>query len=40
VIPPIGGTLDLTPLLLIVAIQLVLMIPVKWLEEAVAGLLR
>ena len=40
VIPPIGGTLDLTPLILIVAIQLVLMIPVKWLEEAVAGLLR
>ena len=39
-IPPIGGTLDLTPLILIVAIQLVLMIPVKWLEEAVAGLLR
>jgi YggT family protein len=40
VIPPLGGTLDLTPLILIVLIQLVLMIPVKWLEEAVAGLLR
>jgi YggT family protein len=40
VIPPIGGTLDLTPLILIVLIQLVLMIPVRWLEEAVSGLLR
>ena len=40
VIPPIGGTLDLTPLILIVAIQLVLMIPVEWLKQAVAGLLR
>jgi YggT family protein len=40
VIPPIGGTLDLTPLILIVAIQLVLMVPVRWLEQAVATLLR
>lgn len=39
-IPPIGGALDLTPLILIVLIQLVLMIPVRWLEEAAAGLLR
>jgi len=39
-IPPIGGALDLTPLILIVAIQLVLMVPVRWLEEAAAGLLR
>lgn len=40
VIPPIGGTLDLTPLILIVLIQLMLMLPVKWLEQAVATLLR
>jgi YggT family protein len=40
VIPPIGGTLDLTPLILIVLIQLVLMLPVRWLEQSVAALLR
>ena len=40
VIPPIGGTLDLTPLVLIVILQLALMIPVRWLEGAVIGLLR
>ena len=40
VIPPIGGTLDLTPLILIVALQLLLMVPVRWLETAVIGLLR
>ncbi|MEO8488103.1 MAG: YggT family protein [Betaproteobacteria bacterium] len=40
VIPPIGGTLDLTPLILIVAIQLILMVPVRWLEQSVALLLR
>jgi len=40
VIPPIGGTLDLTPLVLIVILQLLLMIPVRWLEGAVIGLLR
>ena len=39
-IPPIGGALDLTPLILIVLVQLVLMIPVKWLEQAASGLLR
>ena len=39
-IPPIGGTLDLTPLILIVLIQLVLMLPVRWLEQSVASLLR
>jgi YggT family protein len=39
-IPPIGGTLDLTPLILIVLIQLVLMLPVRWLEQSVATLLR
>ena len=40
VIPPIGGTLDLSPLILIVILQLVLMLPVRWLEEAVVALLR
>jgi len=39
-IPPLGGTLDLTPLILIVLIQLVLMVPVRWLEQSVATLLR
>lgn len=40
VIPPIGGTLDLTPLILIVILQLVLMLPVRWLEQAVLTLMR
>jgi len=31
-VPPIGGTLDLSPLILIVVLQLVLMLPVAWLE--------
>lgn len=39
VIPPIGGTLDLTPLVLIVLLQLMLMLPVRWLEDAVVRLL-
>ena len=39
-IPPLGGSLDLTPLILIVLIQLVLMVPVRWLEQSVATLLR
>jgi len=39
-VPPLGGTLDLTPLILIVLIQLVLMLPVRWLEQSVAALLR
>ena len=34
-IPPIGGTLDLSPLILIVVVQLLLMLPVRWLELAV-----
>ena len=37
-IPALGGTLDLSPLLLVVLVQLVLMLPVQWLEVAVAGL--
>ena len=33
VVPPIGGTLDLSPLIVIVLAQLVLMLPVPWLES-------
>ena len=32
IVPPIGGTLDLSPLIVIVVAQLVLMLPVTWLE--------
>ncbi len=39
-IPPIGGTLDLSPLILIVIVQLVLMLPVRWLEVAVLQAFR
>ncbi len=39
-VPPLGGTLDLSPLILIVALQLVLMLPVRWLEVAVLTLFR
>ena len=40
VVPPLGGTLDLSPLILILALQLVLMLPVRWLEVAVLTLFR
>jgi YggT family protein len=36
-IPPIGGTLDLSPLIVIVIAQLVLILPVAWLEAAATG---
>ena len=39
-VPPVGGTLDLSPLILIVALQLVLILPVAWLEGAVRMLFR
>ena len=39
-VPPLGGTLDLSPLILIVAVQLLLMLPVQWLEGAVVTLFR
>ena len=39
-VPPLGGTLDLSPLILIVVLQLVLMLPVAWLEGAVLTLFR
>jgi YggT family protein len=40
VVPPLGGSLDLSPLILIVLLQLLLMLPVRWLEMAVLGLYR
>jgi YggT family protein len=40
VVPPVGGTLDLSPLILIVALQLILMLPVRWLEGAVLVMFR
>jgi YggT family protein len=39
-IPPLGGTLDLSPLIVIVLAQLALMLPVQWLEGAVVTLFR
>ena len=33
-IPPIGGTLDLSPLIVIVLAQLALMLPVAWIESS------
>ena len=39
-VPPLGGTLDLSPLILIVFLQLLLMLPVRWLEGAVLMLFR
>ena len=39
-IPPLGGTLDLSPLFVIVLAQLALMLPVHWLEGAVLTLFR
>ena len=39
-IPPLGGTLDLSPLIVIVLAQLVLMLPIAWLEQMVAQLFR
>lgn len=35
ILPPIGGTLDLSPLIAIVLAQLLLMLPVAWLEQAI-----
>jgi YggT family protein len=38
VLPPIGGTLDLSPLVVIVIAQLLLITLVPWLETALTGL--
>jgi YggT family protein len=40
VVPPVGGTLDLSPLIAIVLLQVVLMVPIPWLEAAVLGIAR
>jgi YggT family protein len=40
VVPPIGGALDLSPLIVIVLAQLVLMLPIAWLEQSVGTLFR
>jgi YggT family protein len=34
VIPPLGGQLDLSPLIVVVLCQLLLLLPVAWLEQA------
>ena len=39
VVPPLGGTLDLSPLIVIVLAQLALMLPVAWLESTLMQLL-
>jgi len=39
-VPPLGGTLDLSPLIVIVLAQLALMVPVQWLERMVFELFR
>jgi YggT family protein len=39
-IPPLGGALDLSPLIVIVLAQLVLMLPVAWLEQSVVRIFR
>jgi len=38
IVPPLGGTLDLSPLIVIVLAQLALMIPVPWLETMLTRL--
>ena len=36
-LPPIGGHLDLSPLIVLVLCQLVLLVPIAWLEQFVRG---
>lgn len=38
IVPPLGGTLDLSPLIVIVLAQLALMIPIPWLETTLTQL--
>jgi YggT family protein len=40
IVPPIGGVLDLSPLIVIVLAQLALMLPVAWLEQVAGQLVR
>ena len=37
-VPPLGGTLDLSPLIVIVLAQLALMLPVAWIENSLTRL--
>jgi YggT family protein len=39
-IPPLGGSLDLSPLIVIVLAQLALILPVAWLEQSLARLFQ
>ncbi|MEO6927585.1 MAG: YggT family protein, partial [Casimicrobiaceae bacterium] len=39
-VPPVGGTLDLSPLIVIVLAQIVLLVPVQWLQQAVSTYFR
>lgn len=39
-VPPLGGTLDLSPLIVFVLAMLVLKLPVAWLEQSLVGLFR
>ena len=40
IVPPLGGTLDLSPLIVIVLAQLALMLPVRGLQTLVVGAFR
>jgi YggT family protein len=40
IVPPIGGALDLSPLILIVLLQIVLIWPVPWLEGAILSFFK
>jgi YggT family protein len=40
VVPPLGGTLDLSPMIVLVVAYLILIVPVAWLEQIVTSLLR
>jgi YggT family protein len=39
-LPPLGGSLDLSPLIALIVLQLCLMLPVAWLEMTVLELFR
>ena len=39
VVPPLGGSLDLSPLIVIVLAQLALILPVAWLEQSLGRIL-
>jgi len=40
VVPPLGGVLDLSPLIVIVLAQLVLILPVAWLDQTLVQFFR